>query len=229
MEQTRQKRLPPRKGIAVFLGSVPRNRSDQEDPAVEQEQGRSPGRCSLSAPSAVADGDGEAPVELRGVGVVRQPPTEGASGVSEHGAELLSAWQRLQRHSAAIQLLVTQLHRELANCRIDCAKLGAAAHEAAFVRDGALAHLAQLSPQQVRVLRLAARGQTDREIAEELHVGRETVKSHLREAYRKLGIHSRAVAAAAQFFEPPQRGSSSPRGSRSPQMGDSREGNNTSP
>ncbi|MBV9326939.1 MAG: hypothetical protein JO352_24560 [Chloroflexi bacterium] len=53
-----------------------------------------------------------------------------------------------------------------------------------------------LSPREIQVLCLAARGQTNREIAEQLVLGDKTVKRHLDNVYAKLGIRSRAAAAA---------------------------------
>ena len=43
--------------------------------------------------------------------------------------------------------------------------------------------------------RLAGRGLSDREIADELVVSIRTVQSHLASAYRKLGINSRTELA----------------------------------
>ncbi len=48
-----------------------------------------------------------------------------------------------------------------------------------------------LSSRQQQVCLLAARDLSDEEIARELDVSIATVKTHLREAYRKLGVHSR--------------------------------------
>jgi len=48
---------------------------------------------------------------------------------------------------------------------------------------------------EARVIHLAARGLTNPEIAAKLSVGRETVKSHVSAAFRKLGVYSRTQAA----------------------------------
>ncbi|WP_460395394.1 response regulator transcription factor [Actinophytocola sediminis] len=49
-----------------------------------------------------------------------------------------------------------------------------------------------LTPQENRVARLARAGQSNREIAGELHLSVGTVEQHLSNAYRKLGISGRA-------------------------------------
>lgn len=51
-----------------------------------------------------------------------------------------------------------------------------------------------LSPAELRVLRLLAGTLTQREIGRELYLARNTVKTHVGAAYRKLGVRSRADA-----------------------------------
>ena len=51
-----------------------------------------------------------------------------------------------------------------------------------------------LSSREVEVLRLAARGRTNREIGKALHVSEATVKTHLLRAYDKLGVNDRTAA-----------------------------------
>jgi DNA-binding NarL/FixJ family response regulator len=51
--------------------------------------------------------------------------------------------------------------------------------------------MAALTPAERRVATLAARGPTNREIAQTLFVTEKTVEIHLSRAYRKLGIRSR--------------------------------------
>ena len=57
-----------------------------------------------------------------------------------------------------------------------------------------------LTPRQAEILRLLERGRSTRQIAEELHLSIETVRNHVRNVLRVLGVHSRleAVAAARQ-------------------------------
>jgi len=53
-----------------------------------------------------------------------------------------------------------------------------------------------LSPKQIAVLRLLARGLERKQIAERMGIGEETVKSHLAEVRRKLGARTSAQAVA---------------------------------
>ncbi|HKD77880.1 MAG TPA: LuxR C-terminal-related transcriptional regulator, partial [Ktedonobacterales bacterium] len=54
-----------------------------------------------------------------------------------------------------------------------------------------------LSPQELRVLRLLVAGQTNPVIANELVVSVNTVKAHIKNLYRKLGVNSRVAATHA--------------------------------
>jgi LuxR family maltose regulon positive regulatory protein len=58
-----------------------------------------------------------------------------------------------------------------------------------------------LSPREMDVLRLLAKGLTNPEIAQQLFVSLPTVKSHTSSIYGKLGVHSRqeAVARASEL------------------------------
>ncbi|MEU0811141.1 AAA family ATPase [Streptomyces sp. NPDC005970] len=60
------------------------------------------------------------------------------------------------------------------------------------VTDTAPAALAELSPQQQQIIRLAARGLTNREIGEKLFLSPRTVGSHLYRSFPKLGITARS-------------------------------------
>lgn len=80
---------------------------------------------------------------------------------------------------------------------------GALVARAAALRDQLAAptrHAAEfgeeLSEREVVVLRLAADGLQQREIADQLFISYNTVKSHLKAAYRKLGVASRDAAIA---------------------------------
>jgi DNA-binding NarL/FixJ family response regulator len=53
----------------------------------------------------------------------------------------------------------------------------------------------QLTPRELEVLRLVARGQTNREIAEGLGLAAGTVKAHVQHLIAKLGVSDRTQAA----------------------------------
>jgi len=57
-----------------------------------------------------------------------------------------------------------------------------------------------LTPRQTEVLRLLEHGRSTGDIAQELHLSRETVRNHIRHLLQALGVHSRleAVALARQ-------------------------------
>ena len=60
---------------------------------------------------------------------------------------------------------------------------------------------AGLSDREVDVLRLIARGRTNREAAAELHVSTKTVGRHVENLYAKIGVSSRAAAAVFAMQE----------------------------
>ena len=55
----------------------------------------------------------------------------------------------------------------------------------------------RLSVRQVEVLRLAAKGSSNKEIARQLSIAEATVKVHLGAAFRNMGVNNRARAVAA--------------------------------
>jgi DNA-binding CsgD family transcriptional regulator len=52
----------------------------------------------------------------------------------------------------------------------------------------------KLSPREIDVLRLVARGYTYAAAAERLGLSAHTVASHIKKIYRKLGVHSAGAA-----------------------------------
>ena len=64
-------------------------------------------------------------------------------------------------------------------------------------RDALLSGPASLTPSERRIAELAARGQSNREIAQALFVTPKTVEYHLRNSYRKLDIAGRGELAGA--------------------------------
>jgi PAS domain S-box-containing protein len=53
-----------------------------------------------------------------------------------------------------------------------------------------------LTPRQSQILGLLEHGRSTAQIAEELHIERETVRNHVRHLFRALGVHSRLEAVA---------------------------------
>ncbi len=67
--------------------------------------------------------------------------------------------------------------------------------ERARTRQTAGSRRAALSASQVSILRLISRGHSNREIAAEVHLSENTVKTHVQEIFRKLGVRNRVEAA----------------------------------
>ena len=61
--------------------------------------------------------------------------------------------------------------------------------------------LAALTPRQSEILRLLEHGRSTNQIAEELHLSRETVRNHIRHILQALGVHSRLEAVALARHE----------------------------
>jgi DNA-binding NarL/FixJ family response regulator len=57
----------------------------------------------------------------------------------------------------------------------------------------------ELSPRELEIHELVARGTTNREAARRLFISEATVKTHLLHIYAKLGVNDRAAAVAAGF------------------------------
>jgi two-component system NarL family response regulator len=64
-----------------------------------------------------------------------------------------------------------------------------------------------LTPRELEVLRLVARGMANREVAEQLYISENTVKNHIRNILEKLHLHSRMeavmYAVRKRLLDPP--------------------------
>ena len=64
---------------------------------------------------------------------------------------------------------------------------------------GILARQLSLTPRQAEVLHWIAEGKTNGEISTILGCSINTVKMHLKEIFKRLGLHSRTAAAASAY------------------------------
>ena len=64
---------------------------------------------------------------------------------------------------------------------------------------------AELSDRESEVLALIAKGSTNAQIADELYLSIETVKTYVKRLYAKLDVHNRAQAAVAASTPPADR------------------------
>lgn len=67
------------------------------------------------------------------------------------------------------------------------------------IEPGRTSSLEGLTPREVEILRLVARGQTNRAIAQELIISEKTVASHVSHIFTKLGVTSRSAATAYAY------------------------------
>jgi HD-GYP domain-containing protein (c-di-GMP phosphodiesterase class II) len=103
--------------------------------------------------------------------------------------------ERPYRPARAPEQAAAEVEREVKNGRLDAeaanAVLAAAGHR---VRPARKEMAAGLSEREVEVLRLLARGLSNREMAGQLFISKETVNHHVRHIYDKLGVSTRPAA-----------------------------------
>ena len=102
---------------------------------------------------------------------------------------------RPHRSALGAEQAADELRREATAGRLDAAAvegvLGAAGHRVLRRREGP----AGLTPREVEVLRLLARGLSNKEIAARLTISPKTVGNHADHIYAKISAQSRAAAA----------------------------------
>ena len=106
------------------------------------------------------------------------------AGLYQHQQQMISRLQQLHEHlTKAEQDEIVALERErlAASFRLD--------------PDSPPAARPRLSHSQQEILRLIADGLSNKEIAKEIHLSENTVKSHIQEILRKLGARNRVQAA----------------------------------
>jgi ATP/maltotriose-dependent transcriptional regulator MalT len=145
--------------------------------------------------SRAADGriDEALPLAERGVAVMRRrgEPLDVADALLRQ----LSVLQFLGESERAAAVL-TEV-RAVVECCPDAgvlpARLAALEHK---TRDRGAPRDGELSEREVRVLRMLSGSLSERDIGRELYLSHNTVHSHVRSIYRKLGVGSRAEAVA---------------------------------
>lgn len=152
-------------------------------------------------------------VALGAEGAVRLGENEARSALTSL-RQALAIWRDLQAPYAAARVtaLIGQACRALADR--DGARMECAAAAEAFRGLGAVTDLARidataagdaldtsdgLTPREIEVLRLVARGQTNRTIARELDISDKTVARHIANIFTKLDLSTRAAATAYAF------------------------------
>ena len=89
-----------------------------------------------------------------------------------------------------------QIDRKESHIRDLQSRLSDVEHSRAANIDSANAGLpAPLTSREIQVLRLMARGATNKEISKELHISEHTAKSHVIHIFNKLGVNDRAQAS----------------------------------
>jgi HD-GYP domain-containing protein (c-di-GMP phosphodiesterase class II) len=125
---------------------------------------------------------------------------------SDRGAEILAAvdvyvgltTDRADRDASSDATAAVELRRLASEGSLEPgavdAVLSAAGHGEKPSRSRPI-HPGGLSDREIEVLRLAARGLTTREIAEQLYISAKTTDHHIQHVYNKIGVSTRAAAA----------------------------------
>ncbi|KRV51512.1 response regulator [Wenjunlia vitaminophila] len=104
------------------------------------------------------------------------------------------AWEEVRQVHAELRALAVRVGDETLRARLHDASARLAAAAAPAGERPAGPTTPGLSPREIDVLAMVARGRTNADTAEQLGLRTETVKSYLRSAMRKLGAHTRLEA-----------------------------------
>jgi|SRR5579859_1928666 len=112
---------------------------------------------------------------------------------ARHIALALSYWYT--RTAAGSVPIPSQKGAEVAGCDVcrEDTEEAIAQMADAFVYDG---HMERLTARQLEILSLSCQGMRPREIAVELVIAEGTARTHIKEIYRRLGVHGMMEAAA---------------------------------
>ena len=128
--------------------------------------------------------------------IKRQHPEAKLVVLSDRSDEVY-IYNVLQRGVAGY-IIKTVDPRDLASALRQTAE-GLVYHALAYGGADAASRSVGLTTRELTILKRVARGLSNRTIAEELHVTEQTVKFHLTNVYRKLGVHDRLGAARYAF------------------------------
>lgn len=128
------------------------------------------------------------------------------AGLMDPGALVLAAadvyvgltTDRADRPAFSDELAAKELRRLASERLLDagCADaVLAAAGQAGEAKRKRRRHPSGLTPREVEVLRLAARGLTTQQLADELYISPKTADRHIQNIYTKIGVSTRAAAA----------------------------------
>jgi DNA-binding CsgD family transcriptional regulator len=170
---------------ATSRASTPRGASAYSDPDFHLKCDRQAEEILRSFWNDVADG-GELPAELKGLA---QGAQSGAPGI-RRCLTMERIGERLRIEVTAVGKGRTQLHlwREGVPTAVPTAPGDGALQPAAAAADG-------LTQREREVALLVADGLRSREVAERLGIASQTVKSHLKTIFDKLGVRNRVELA----------------------------------
>lgn len=147
---------------------------------------------------AILERDADALAAVANVLQSSSRPLLYASAAEDAGAELA----RAQRNSEALDLLNAAFDTYIeCEATADARRVGRALRQLGAERRIVTQHRAKtgwdsLTDSELTVINLIAQGATNRDVAGQLHLSPHTVKTHVRNAFAKLGVTSRTQLAA---------------------------------